>query len=127
MATKTIYDAMGRAQNTIFLGNGIDPAITLSTTAYDAAGRVWQSTDANGHTTSYGYDSAGRRTAVTQPATSTIPATTTRYDYDNNGNLRLVTDAKGRPTEHVYDALNRRIQTILPAAPIDPIGAGLLA
>src|SRR5205807_5945422 len=126
MATKTVYDAMGRVQNTIFLGNGIDPAITLSTTAYDAAGRVWQSTDANSHTTSYGYDAAGRRTAVTQPATSTIPATTTRYDYDNNGNLRLVTDAKGRPTEHVYDALNRRIQTILPAAPIDLNGDGLL-
>jgi RHS repeat-associated protein len=126
MATKTVYDAMGRVQNTIFLGNGIDPAVTLSTTAYDAAGRVWQSTDANGHTTSYGYDSAGRRTAVTQPATSTIPATTTRYDYDNNGNLRFVIDAKGRPTEHVYDALNRRIQTILPAGPIDLNGDGLL-
>src|SRR6266403_5877746 len=46
MATKTVYDAMGRVQNTIFLGDGSYPAMTLSTTAYDAAGRVWQSTDA---------------------------------------------------------------------------------
>jgi RHS repeat-associated protein len=126
MATKTVYDGMGRVQNTIFLGSGSDPAVTLSTAAYDAAGRVWQSTDANGNTTSYGYDAAGRRTAVTQPPTSTIPATTTRYNYDENGNLRFVIDAKGRPTEHVYDALNRRIRTILPAAPIDLNGDGLL-
>jgi len=127
MATKTVYDAMGRVQNTIFLGNGSDPAVTLSTTAYDAAGRVWQSTDANGSITSYGYDAAGRRTAVTQPLLqgSSTPFTT-RYNYDENGNLRFVIDAKGRPTEHVYDALNRRIRTILPAAPIDLNGDGLL-
>ncbi len=126
MVTKTVYDGMGRVQNTIFQGDGSDPVVTLSTTAYDAAGRVWQSTDANGSTTSYAYDAAGRRTAVTQPATSTVPATTTRYNYDDNGNLRFVTDAKGRPTEHVYDVLNRRIRTIFPAAPIDLNGDGLL-
>jgi RHS repeat-associated protein len=127
MATKTVYDAMGRVQNTIFLGDGTDPAVTLSTTAYDAGGRVWQSTDANGHTTSYSYDDAGRRTAVTLPLLENASApSTTRYTYDNNGNLRLVTDPRGRPTEHVYDALNRRIHTILPAAPIDLNGDGLL-
>jgi RHS repeat-associated protein len=127
MATKTVYDAMGRVQNAIFLGNGSDPTVILSTMAYDAAGRVWQSTDANGNTTSYGYDTAGRRTAVTQPLLqgSSTPFTT-RYNYDENGNLRVVIDAKGRPTEHVYDALNRRIRTILPAAPIDLNGDGLL-
>jgi RHS repeat-associated protein len=127
MATKTVYDLMGRVQNTIFLGDSTYPAVTLSTTAYDAAGRVWQSTDANGHTTSYSYDAAGRRTAVTQPLLQNATISfMTRYTYDNNGNLRVVTDAKGRPTEHVYDALNRRIQTILPAGPIDLNGDGLL-
>jgi RHS repeat-associated protein len=127
MATKTVYDAMGRVQSTIFLGSGSEPPVTLSTTTYDAAGRVATSTDANSRTTSYSYDAAGRRTAVSQPLLqNSVTPFTTRYQYDANGNLRFVIDAKGRPTEHVYDALNRRVQTILPAAPIDLNGDGLL-
>jgi RHS repeat-associated protein len=131
MKTKTVYDAMGRVSETIFLGGAGDPAVTLSTTRYDAAGRVWQSTDANNNTTSYGYDDAGRRTTVVAapvPVAGVGTVTpTTRYSYDANGNLRLVTDAKGRPTEHVYDALNRRIRTIFPAAQLDINGDGLFA
>jgi RHS repeat-associated protein len=125
--TKTVYDAMGRVKNTIFLGDGSSSAVTLSATAYDAAGRVWQSADANNRTTSYGYDAAGRRLVVVLPLLqgSSAPSIT-RYAYDNNGNLRFVTDAKGRVIEYLYDALNRRIQTILPAAPIDLNGDGLL-
>jgi RHS repeat-associated protein len=129
MATKTVYDAMGRAIQAIFLGGNGDTPVTLSTTRYDAAGRVWQSVDANNNTTSYGYDDAGRRTSVVSPAVAvsgggtTTP--TTRYSYDANGNLRFVTDAKNRVTEHVYDTLNRRVRTILPAAQLDINGDGL--
>jgi YD repeat-containing protein len=125
MAIKTVYDSVGRVKSTIFLGDGSAPAVTLSSTSYDAAGRVWQSTDANNNTTTYAYDDAGRRVSVTQPATTTVGPTTTRYSYDANGNLRFVTDAKNRITEHVYDALNRRINTILPAARLDVNGDGL--
>ncbi len=130
MATQTVYDAMGRVSQTIFLGDGTEPAVTLSTTRYDAAGRVWQSVDANNNTTTYGYDDAGRRTTVVSPP---VPLSgggtvspTTRYSYDPNGNLRSVTDPKGAVTEHLYDALNRRWKTILPAADLDVNGDGLI-
>jgi RHS repeat-associated protein len=125
MATKAVYDALGRVTQTIFLGSGNDTPVTLSSTRYDAAGRVWQSTDANNNTVSYGYDDAGRRVTVTQPATATNPATTTGYSYDFNGNLRFMTDGLGRVTEYRYDPLNRRTTTILPAAPLDVDGDGL--
>ena len=128
-ATKTVYDAMGRISETVFLGGTGDTPVTLATTRYDAAGRVWQSTDANGNTTSYGYDDAGRRTSVVSPPVAIsgggTVAPTTRYSFDANGNLRFVTDAKNRITEHVYDALNRRKMTILPAAQLDINGDGL--
>ena len=108
---------MGRVSRTIFLGDGTEPAVALSTTRYDAAGRVWQSVDANNNTTTYGYDDAGRRTVV---VSAPVPlsgggrsAPPTRYErYDPNGNLRFVTDPKGAVTERLYDALNRRWKTI---------------
>lgn len=59
-------------------------------------------TDANGHVTSFGYDSFGR---VIQTAFPSSLAES--YAYDAIGNLISKTDRKGQTIQYVYDALNR--------------------
>ena len=58
--------------------------------------------DANGHATTFEYDSRGRRTKRILPGGQ---AEVIRYD--NNGNLTNRTSFKGFVTTYVYDALNR--------------------
>ena len=67
--------------------------------------------DARGHTTTYEYDSAGRRTAVVDAL-----GQRTSFTYDANGNQKTVTDARGNTVTYEYDALNRRTKTIFPSA-----------
>ncbi|MEK7674628.1 MAG: RHS repeat-associated core domain-containing protein [Verrucomicrobiota bacterium] len=66
-------------------------------------------TDARGNSTFYGYDAAGRSTAVTNAL-----GQVSRNEYDASGNLTSTTDALGRATSYVYDALNRRVQVVFP-------------
>ena len=70
----------------------LDAAFTQ--TAYDAAGRVSSTTDANGNKTTYGYDDAGRRTSVTDALNHT-----TNFVYDAAGNQTSVTDANTDTTQ----------------------------
>jgi RHS repeat-associated protein len=83
--------------------------VGVTTTLYDAAGRVVQSIDARGFDTSYAYDKAGRRTHITN-ALGQI----TSFGYDDNGNQTSMTDAVGRFIEYGYDEFNRRTVTKLP-------------
>jgi RHS repeat-associated protein len=82
---------------------------SFTQTAYDAAGRVSSTTDANGHATSYGYDAAGRRTSITDALTHV-----TSFVYDGAGNQLSVKDANQNITQYQYDALNRQIAVIYP-------------
>ena len=82
-------------------------ASTATANYFNLAGQLLASTDANGNTTLYGYDAAGRSVAVTN-----AHGQVSRSFYDASGNLTNSIDALGRSTTFVYDALNRRVQTI---------------
>ncbi|MDE2144140.1 MAG: hypothetical protein KGJ84_17160, partial [Elusimicrobia bacterium] len=58
-------------------------------------------TDANGHTTTFGYDDLGRVTSVTNALGQTKSS-----QYDVNGNLTQTTNARGQVTSYTYDSLN---------------------
>jgi RHS repeat-associated protein len=58
LVTTTDYDALGRVDS---VDNGVDEP---TTTVYDARGLVVSETDGNGIVTTYDYDAAGRQTAT---------------------------------------------------------------
>jgi RHS repeat-associated protein len=100
------YDALGRLVKTFGPGN-----VLLSTTNYDAAGRVASTVDALGNQTSYGYDDADRRVSVTDAL-----GKVTQFFYDSAGNRTSVKDVRGNTTQFVYDKLERKVKTIYPDA-----------
>jgi len=59
---------------------------------YDSRGRRTSVTDQNNKTTTYAYDDADRMISVTDPAN-----TTTYYAYDTEDNLTSITDANITP------------------------------
>src|SRR5439155_26857816 len=72
--------------------------------SYDYAGRVVQTTLADGSAQTATYDAAGRRTgtASLNPAGTVLATTAARFD--NDGNTVSTTDARGRTTRYTYDA-----------------------
>jgi RHS repeat-associated protein len=78
----------------------------VTTTTYDAVGRVDSLTDPNGNTTTYVYDDVDRLTSESITIDS-VPLTRS-FEYDDNGNLIQTTDRNGRVTRYEYDDLNRR-------------------
>ena len=125
--SRTVYDSVGRAVRSERLANvvislvedpvgsgayrsefvGADAVISATATRYDAAGRVIESTAADGAVTRYEYDAAGKQTAVIDAL-----GNRTEYECDNAGRQTLVRDALGHETQFVYDALGRRVQTV---------------
>jgi RHS repeat-associated protein len=79
--------------------------------AYDANGNMTSRTDALGRTTSYTYDSLGRKvsTTVPPPVPGASTATSTTYQYDSLGNLIQTAAPLGRTTSSTYDANNNKI------------------
>jgi RHS repeat-associated protein len=79
---------------------------------YDGNDNLVASIDANGNMTTYAYDAADRRTAVTVGAGSPVAATTT-YTYDRAGNVLTVKDGRvtGSPIDsrYGYDGRYRRV------------------
>ena len=137
----TLFSFQFNTNGTLAAGaNGFDitqsPAHASQFT-YDAYGDLASKTDALGRTTTYAYDSLGRKTSMTKPipAGSTAAAATTTYQYDAlshltqtsaplgrvtssqydaNGNKTSDTDARGNTTQYKYDALNRLAETDYP-------------
>jgi len=85
------------------------PSALAGTTTYDAMGNAVSATDANGHTTTSGYDPMGRLVAETNPVSGTSLMTYTA------GELTAQQDAQGNVTGYGYDAAGRQIQTTDPA------------
>jgi RHS repeat-associated protein len=63
-----------------------DPDGHLQSAVYDADGKVHQSTDASGNTTTSSYDQKDQLTKVVAPFVHGGRTTTTEYVYDPNGN-----------------------------------------
>ncbi|WP_256082115.1 DUF4214 domain-containing protein [Massilia sp. YIM B04103] len=70
--------------------------------AYDQAGRLWRSTDANGTVTEFTYDAANRILSKTIDANGPLKLST-KYSYDALGQVQTVTDPRGIVTSNVYD------------------------
>lgn len=96
------------SQNTIGVNyNMSNPCAGVGATCY---GLITSMTDPDGHTTSYGYSSAGDLTSVTPP--SPLGATTTGYDAVSRPTS--VTDGKNQTTQYQYDAMDRVIKETHP-------------
>ncbi|NID15937.1 RHS repeat-associated core domain-containing protein [Luteibacter yeojuensis] len=84
--------------------------------AYDAAGRVRTSTDANGVRTERTYDAMGRPLTVTLRArrdgTPSATDIVTRATYTAHGDLDTLTDPDGATLTHRYNAARRLIEQV---------------
>ena len=97
---------------------------------FDAVNRLQTSVGAQGQTTTFGYDSNGNLTSVTDPLSK---ATTrsfdalnrliasfdplsdkTQYQFDANDNLAQVTDPRSANTVYAYDGLGNKTQQTSP-------------
>ncbi len=101
ITTAHAYDADGRlAQTTDPLGNNTQ-------TAYNAIGKPAQSVDSLGRATTYAYDAQG------QLLSTIAPDGTTSQTYDAEGHRLTSTDQNGHATTYGYDELNRLVKTTL--------------
>jgi len=94
--TSFTYDARGNLLTTT------NPKGDVTTLAYDNAGNVSNSTDAENRITQFIYDPRNRLITVLD-----ADSKTTQYGYDPKGNLTQLRDAKNQLTTFVYDALDR--------------------
>ena len=112
-ATSTVYDAFGRAQQTVDANGNVrsynfdrlgrqvtttDPLDGERSTTYDAFDRILTETDARGNTTRYAYDKEARSVTVTQPG-----AGATQRVFNAHGEVLSVKDANGNVTTYSYD------------------------
>jgi len=95
-AVRNTYDLAGRLTQSEHL----DATSTVLRTVgfgYDAAGNQISATDANGHTTSRGFDAGNRLLTVTQPVSSGVWRTS-GFGYDAGSLLTRSTDGRGFTT-----------------------------
>ena len=85
------------------------PRAMLRHLAYDNAGNVLRSTDAENRATEFTYDPMNRLISVLDAALKI-----TQYSYDPKGNLTQVRDAKNQTTTFAYDGLDRLISATNP-------------
>jgi trimeric autotransporter adhesin len=130
VATRTDYDALGRAQTvtaaygtadasktfytydnanrvlSVTRGYSTSDASTTSCT-YDGQGNVLTATDGNSKVTHYVYDPVGQLVSKTDPSSNI-----TLYTYDVFGNVATTTDPLSHVSYAWYDALNRVIMQV---------------
>ncbi len=108
-------------QEIIHTGSDAVPTLTISATYNYGLGVMTASTDFNGHTTSYGYDTFARLTAITKPPDT---GHTVEYDYMlahplENGKIINWVETRRRDgsadeflhSRTFYDGLGRKIMT----------------
>ncbi len=74
----------------------------VTTFSYDPLGNRLSVTDAESHTTSYGYDALNRVILITNTMEYTLG-----YSYDARGDRASTTDENGHTTTYTYDDLGR--------------------
>jgi RHS repeat-associated protein len=105
--TSTFQNSLGQKTKLVqHLAAGITPTGQATTYGYDGAGRLTAMTDPAGNDWTWGYDLRGYRTSQADPDAGTSTAT-----YDNAGNMLSTTDARGQTISTTYDELNRRTAT----------------
>ena len=72
---------------------------------YDRAGRLTAISDPAGNAWSYGYDTLGRKTTAHDP-----DAGDSSYTYDDGGRMLTSTDGRGQVLAYVYDNLDRKTE-----------------
>jgi len=108
--TTTITDANGHRKDSIADAHGrliavkeySGTAVYTTTYGYDTLGNLTRVTDTLSHSTVITYDALGRKTAMRDPDMGVWS-----YEYDAAGNLITQTDALGRQLVFGYDTLNR--------------------
>ena len=120
--TTYTYDALNRlvqSDQAFFdtaTGTNIAGGHAITRTIYNANSQVLQSIDANNHALTIAYDSANRRSIVTD-----AKGNTESYTYDRNNNVVLLievdhsdlgTPAQTFHTSYAYDGLDRRVQRV---------------
>ncbi len=94
----------------------------VTTSSYDAAGRVWKTTLPDQSYTTVTYDLAGRATGTaTYKPTGGAPVKTASTMYDPNGNTLTSQDGRNTVTTFVYDAVNRLVSQTEPISGTDAI------
>ncbi len=107
--TVNTYDGSG-VRVTLAQQKAANGTVVSSTSfAYNADGTVAGKTDANSHTTSYGYDGNGNLTSVTTPL-----GHATTFGYNALGAQTSKTDALNRTTIYTLDAWNRTVAITYP-------------
>jgi RHS repeat-associated protein len=91
----------------------------VNSTGYDTFGEAVEQQDPDGNVTTTGYDANGRVASVTHPnytppGSSTPITAVTVNGYDRLGNLTSVTDPLNHVTKYVYDQLGDRVRTTQP-------------
>ncbi len=116
VATKYIYDAAGRLDQSITSAVDVHTGQTLehvSNYEYDAANRLTDAFDPLGNRTSFTYDDAGH----TRTSTAWLDATTSytsTYGYNLAGEQISFTDANDHTTGYSYNALGLLETTTYP-------------
>lgn len=119
---QSVRDANGNITTFAYDANGdllhTDSALAHTSQRYDAAGRLIESVDANGISTTLFYDAANRVLARHVDPNGLNFKTT--YEYDAKGQIITSTDANGVSTVHEYDLKGQLLQQTL-----DPNGLNL--
>jgi RHS repeat-associated protein len=100
---------------------GATPTATrpITTTGYNTFGETAETQDADGNTSTYGYDADGRLTTTTLPpytppgATTAITPTSTKA-YNSLGQVTSQTDPLGHTTSYTYDQLGDQATSTAP-------------
>jgi RHS repeat-associated protein len=80
------------------------------TYVYNAQNRPTSHTDANGETTTYGYDTAGNLTSIVEPG----GATTTIVRHPSTALPTSIIDARGKTWTYAYDAAGHLVSSTTP-------------
>ncbi|MDO8330500.1 MAG: hypothetical protein Q7T36_08530, partial [Fluviicoccus sp.] len=108
VVTENRYNKRGER---IGVTEDLDPAglNRVTSTKYDAFGRVIEQTDALGKLTTTKYDNNGRQITVTDPLVHARKSI-----YDAYGRVLTQTDVNGNSTSYAYDDVNRSVTVTTP-------------
>ncbi len=112
IVTQYVYgDQWGNLTQVLQDPGGAGHLNRTTTMAYDVMGRVLQSTDPSGQTSTFTYNSLGQPKTVSAPAKGNAPAETIAYVYDGNGRTHSVQDNRGI-TVMAYEAGCDRVHSV---------------